>query len=42
MEYLVSAYLNILNRGNKPTFVIISRKKVINMTLGTGKRRPGD
>ena len=42
MEYLVSTNFNILNRGNKPTFVIINRKDVIDMTLGTDKTRPGD
>jgi len=42
MEYLVSIDLNILNRGKKPTFVIINKKEVIDMTLGTNKSRPGD
>ena len=42
MKYLVSTNFNILNRGNKRTFVIINRKEVIDMTLGTDKWRPGD
>jgi hypothetical protein len=29
MEFLVSSNLNILNRGNEPTFVVHSRKEVI-------------
>ena len=37
MEYLVSTNLNILNKGNKPTFVIGDRKEVIDLTLGTDK-----
>jgi hypothetical protein len=36
MEYLVSSNLNILNQGNKPTFVV-NRKKVIDLTLGTSE-----
>jgi hypothetical protein len=36
MEYLVSSNLNILNHGNEPTFVV-SRKEVIDLTLGTNK-----
>jgi hypothetical protein len=32
MEYLVSKYLNILNKGNEPTFVISNRKEVIDDT----------
>ena len=39
MEYSVSINLNILNRENKPTFVISNRKEVINLTLGTDKIR---
>jgi hypothetical protein len=42
MEYLVSTDLNILNRCNNPTFVISSWKEVIDITLRTDKRRPGD
>jgi hypothetical protein len=37
MEYLVSSNLNILNHGNKPTFVVSNRKEVIDLTLGTNK-----
>jgi hypothetical protein len=37
MEYLVNINLSILNKGNKPTFVISNRKKVIDLTLGTDK-----
>jgi hypothetical protein len=35
MEYLVSSNLNILNRGNEPTFVFSNRKEVTDLTLGT-------
>jgi hypothetical protein len=35
MEYLVSSNLNILNHGNKPTFVVSNRLEVIDLTLGT-------
>jgi hypothetical protein len=37
LEYLVSANLNILNKGNKPTFVVSNRQEVIDLTLGTEK-----
>jgi hypothetical protein len=37
MEYLVSRNLNILNKGNEPTFVSSNRKEVIHLTLGTDK-----
>jgi hypothetical protein len=37
LEYLVSANLNILNKGNKPTFVVSNRQKIIDLTLGTDK-----
>jgi hypothetical protein len=37
MEYLVSTNLSILNKGNKPTFIISNRKEVIDLTLGTDK-----
>jgi hypothetical protein len=37
MEYLVNSNLNILNRGNEPTFVVRNRKEVIDLTLGTNK-----
>jgi hypothetical protein len=37
MEYLVSLNLNILNRGNEPTFAVCNRKEVIDLTLGTNK-----
>jgi hypothetical protein len=36
MEFLVSSNLNILNHGNKHTFVVRNRKGVIDLTLGTG------
>ena len=35
MEYLVHTNLNIHNKCNQPTFVISSRKKVRDLTLGT-------
>jgi hypothetical protein len=37
MEYLVSTNLNILNKGNEPTFVISNRKEIKYLTLGTSK-----
>jgi hypothetical protein len=37
IKFLVSLSLNILNRVNKPTFVVRSRKEVIDLTLGTNK-----
>jgi hypothetical protein len=37
MEFLVSSNLNILNHGNKPTFVVRNRKEVIDLTLGYNK-----
>jgi hypothetical protein len=37
MEYLVTTNLNILNKGNKPSFVISNRKEVIDLILGTDK-----
>jgi hypothetical protein len=36
-EYLVSANLNILNKGNEPTFVASNRQEVIDLALGTDK-----
>jgi hypothetical protein len=36
-EFLVSSNLNILNRGNEPTFVVRNRKEVIDLTLRTNK-----
>jgi hypothetical protein len=36
MEYLVSTNLNILNKGNEPTYVI-SNRKVTHLTLVTSK-----
>jgi hypothetical protein len=36
-EYLASANLNILNKGNKPNFVDSNRQEVIDFTLGTDK-----
>jgi hypothetical protein len=33
----VSANLNILNKGKKPTFVVSNRQEVIDLTLGTNK-----
>jgi hypothetical protein len=35
MEYLVNLNLNILNQGNKPTFVISNRREAIDLTLRT-------
>jgi hypothetical protein len=37
MEYLVSLNLDILNQGNKPTFVVRNMKKVTDLTLATNK-----
>jgi hypothetical protein len=37
IEFLVSSFLNILNHGNKPTFVVCNRRDVIDLTLGTNK-----
>jgi ABC-type lipopolysaccharide export system ATPase subunit len=37
MEYSLSTNLNILNKGNEPTFVISNRKEVIDWTLVTAK-----
>jgi hypothetical protein len=37
IEYLLSTNLNILNKGNEPTFVISNRKGVLDLTLGTDK-----
>jgi hypothetical protein len=34
MEFLVSSNLNILNHGNKSTFVVCNRKEVTDLTLG--------
>ena len=36
LEYLVRTNLNILNKSNKPTF-IISKRKVMDLKLGTDK-----
>ena len=33
----MSANLNILNKGNEPTFVVSNRQEVIDFTLGTHK-----
>jgi hypothetical protein len=38
MDYLVSTNLSILNKGNKPAFVVSNMKEVIDLTLGTDKR----
>jgi hypothetical protein len=35
MEYMVSTKLNILNKGNEPTFLNIRRRQVIDLTLWT-------
>jgi hypothetical protein len=35
MEYMVSIKLNILNKGNEPTFLNVRRRQVIDLTLGT-------
>jgi hypothetical protein len=37
MEFLLSLNLNILNHGTEPTFVVRSRKEIINLRLGTNK-----
>ena len=37
MECLDSTYLNILNKGTQPTFVISNRKEATDLTLGTDK-----
>jgi hypothetical protein len=37
MEFLAGSNLNILNHGNKPTFVVYNGKEVIGLTLGTNK-----
>ena len=42
MEYMISTNFNILNTGNMPTFIISNGKEVIDLTLGTNNRRPGD
>jgi hypothetical protein len=38
LEYLLSTNLNILNKGNEPTFVVSNRHGVIDSTLGIAKR----
>ena len=35
MEYMISTNLNILNKGNEPTFLNVGRRQVIDLTLGT-------
>jgi hypothetical protein len=35
VENLISSNLDILNTGNKPTFVISNKKEVTDLTLGT-------
>jgi hypothetical protein len=37
MEYLESTKLNILNQGEKPSFVVSNRNEVIDLILGTDK-----
>jgi hypothetical protein len=39
LQYLVSTNLNILNKGNKPTFVVTNRQEVIDLTLRTDNIR---
>jgi hypothetical protein len=34
MEYMVRTKLNILNKGNEPTFLNVRRRKDIDSTLG--------
>ena len=34
MEYMVSNKINILNKGNEPTFLNVRRRQVIDLTLG--------
>ena len=35
MEYMVSTNLNILNKGNEPTFLNVRRRQVIDLTPRT-------
>jgi hypothetical protein len=35
MECMVSTKLNILNKGNEPTFLYVKRRQVIDLTLRT-------
>jgi hypothetical protein len=35
MKYMVNTKLIILNKGNKPTFLNVRRRQVIDLTLGT-------
>ena len=35
MEYMVSTKLNTLNKGNEPTLLNVTRRQVIDLTLGT-------
>jgi hypothetical protein len=35
MEYMVSTKLDILNKGNEPTFLNVRRRQVSDLTLGT-------
>jgi hypothetical protein len=35
IEYMESTKLNILNKGNEPTFLKVRRRQVIDLTLGT-------
>jgi len=37
MKYLIGTKLNILNRGNEPTFATSNVKKVTDLTLRTDK-----
>jgi hypothetical protein len=37
MGFLVSLNMNILDHGNKPTFVFCKRKEVTDLKLGTNK-----
>ena len=35
LKYLVTADLDILNKGAKPTFIVTNRQEVIDITLAT-------
>jgi hypothetical protein len=35
LEYFTSTNVNILNKGNEPTFVVSNRQEVIDLKLGT-------
>ena len=37
LEYLASTDLEILNRGNEPTFCTVARRKVLDLTICSGQ-----